>query len=96
MAKNTRRGASRGRSGKQPNRRQVPGWVWLFTGAVAGLFVAFLVHLAHVQLEQGGDRAAPTRRRRRRNHRRSRSGKRPTRTTANPSSTSTRCCPRWK
>lgn len=56
MAKNTRRGASRGRSGKQPNRRQVPGWVWLFTGAVAGLFVAFLVHLAHVQLEQGGDR----------------------------------------
>ncbi|MBL7252475.1 SPOR domain-containing protein [Alloalcanivorax marinus] len=59
MAKNTRRGASRGRSGKQQNRRQIPGWVWLFTGAVAGLFVAFLVHLAHVQMEQGdGPRAA--------------------------------------
>jgi len=60
MAKNTpRRGASRGGSKKQS--RQVPGWVWLFTGAIAGLFVAFLVHLAHVQMEQGsaggGDRA---------------------------------------
>jgi cell division protein FtsN len=59
MAKNTsRRGASRGGSKKQS--RQVPGWVWLFTGAIAGLFVAFLVHLAHVQMEQGrasgGDR----------------------------------------
>ncbi len=53
MAKNTsRRGASRGGSKKQS--RQIPGWVWLFTGAVAGLFVAFLVHLAHVQMEQGG------------------------------------------
>lgn len=54
MAKNTtRRGASRGGSKKQS--RQVPGWVWLFTGAIAGLFVAFLVHLAHVQMEQGRD-----------------------------------------
>ena len=53
MAKNTRRGASRGPSGKKQTRRQIPGWVWLFTGAVAGLFVAFLVHLAHVQMEQG-------------------------------------------
>jgi len=61
MAKNTpRRGASRGGSKKQS--RQVPGWIWLFTGAIAGLFVAFLVHLAHVQMEQGpsggGDRTA--------------------------------------
>ncbi len=45
MAKNTsRRGASRGGSKKQS--RQIPGWVWLFTGAVAGLFVAFLATLS--------------------------------------------------
>ena len=61
MAKNTsRRGASRGGSKKQS--RQVPGWVWLFTGVIGGLFVAFLVHLAQVQMEQGrtggGDRTA--------------------------------------
>ena len=38
MAKNTsRRGASRGGSKKQS--RQVPGWVWLFTGVIGGLFV---------------------------------------------------------
>ena len=59
MAKNTsRRGASRGGSKKQS--RQVPGWVWLFTGVIGGLFVAFLFHLAQVQMEQGraggGDR----------------------------------------
>ena len=52
MAKNTsRRGASRGGSKKQS--RQVPGWVWLFTGVIGGLFVAFLFHLAQVQMEQG-------------------------------------------
>ena len=61
MAKNTsRRGASRGGSKKQS--RQVPGWVWLFTGVIGGLFVAFLFHLAQVQMEQGrtggGDRTA--------------------------------------
>lgn len=57
MAKNTRRGASRGPSKK--SNRQVPGWVWLFTGLVAGLFVAFLFHLAQVQMRQapGGERA---------------------------------------
>lgn len=42
MAKNTaRRGASRAAP-----QSQVPGWVWLFTGIMAGLFIAFLYHLA--------------------------------------------------
>lgn len=27
---------------------QVPGWVWLFTGIVTGLFIAFLVYLVDV------------------------------------------------
>ncbi len=27
-------------------KTQVPGWVWLFTGLVFGLFIAFLVYLA--------------------------------------------------
>lgn len=43
MARKRSRGASRVAS-----RRQVPGWVWLFTGIVTGLFVAFLVHLASI------------------------------------------------
>ncbi|KAF0805605.1 hypothetical protein A6D6_02246 [Alcanivorax xiamenensis] len=51
MAKNTR-GASR-RPRKNSKKRQVPGWVWLFTGVAAGLFLAFLVHLAQVQKEAG-------------------------------------------
>ena len=54
MAKNTsRRGASRGGS-----ERQVPGWVWLFTGVVLGLFVNFLYHLATLQAEKGGESVA--------------------------------------
>jgi cell division protein FtsN len=33
---------------KQPSKKksEVPGWVWLFTGAVLGAFVMFLVYLA--------------------------------------------------
>ncbi|MBB3167217.1 SPOR domain-containing protein [Simiduia aestuariiviva] len=33
---------------KQPSKKKsdVPGWVWLFTGAVLGAFVMFLVYLA--------------------------------------------------
>lgn len=27
---------------------QVPGWVWLFTGVIAGLFIAFLAYLADI------------------------------------------------
>lgn len=51
-AKKPRRGASRGPT-RNGTRRQVPGWVWLFTGVAVGLFVAFLVHLGHVQMSQG-------------------------------------------
>ncbi|WP_339673019.1 SPOR domain-containing protein [Dasania marina] len=29
-------------------KSQVPGWVWLFTGVVTGLFIAFLAHLADI------------------------------------------------
>ena len=29
-------------------KSQVPGWVWLFTGAVLGAFVSFLIYLADV------------------------------------------------
>ncbi|MCG8392971.1 MAG: SPOR domain-containing protein [Pseudomonadales bacterium] len=53
MAKNTRRGASRSPA-KKKTQRQVPGWVWLFTGLMVGLFVAFLFHLGKTQMEQGG------------------------------------------
>lgn len=54
MAKNTsRRGASRGSS-----ERQVPGWVWLFTGVVLGLFINFLYHLATLQADKGSPRTA--------------------------------------
>ena len=40
-----RSGASR----RDNNERQVPAWVWLFTGAVLGGFVMFLLHLSDVQ-----------------------------------------------
>lgn len=36
---------------KSGGGRQVPGWVWLFSGIVTGLFIAFLVHLAQLQRE---------------------------------------------
>jgi cell division protein FtsN len=36
---------------KAESQRQVPGWVWLFSGVVTGLFIAFLVHLAQLQRE---------------------------------------------
>ena len=56
MAKNTaRRGASRGSS-----ERQVPGWVWLFTGVVLGLFINFLYHLATLQADKGATTASGT------------------------------------
>lgn len=42
-----RRGASKSTS----SQRTVPGWVWLFTGVVSGLFIAFLFHLGQTQLE---------------------------------------------
>lgn len=58
MAKNTRRGASRGPARKKKPQRQVPGWVWLFTGLMVGLFVAFLFHLGKTQIQQGGSTPA--------------------------------------
>lgn len=54
MAKNPRRGASRGPARKKKPQRQVPGWVWLFTGLMVGLFVPFLFHLGKTQIQQGG------------------------------------------
>ena len=49
-------------SKKKPS--QVPGWVWLFTGIVTGLFIAFLVYLADItpqiqpeQTEQASSKA---------------------------------------
>lgn len=45
MARNPRRGASRA------TERQVPGWVWLFSGIVTGLFIAFLYHLASLRFD---------------------------------------------
>ena len=44
----TRKSPARGAS-KPASNRQVPGWVWLFTGVVAGLFIAFLYHLAELR-----------------------------------------------
>jgi len=53
MAKNTKRGASRSPARKKKPQRQVPGWVWLFTGLMVGLFGAFLFHLGKTQMAQG-------------------------------------------
>lgn len=53
MARNARRGASRG------TERQVPGWVWLFSGVVTGLFIAFLYHLASLRFEDAGKPDVP-------------------------------------
>ena len=43
-----RRGASRAQSA--PKRKGIPGWLWLVSGLIIGLFVAFLL-----QLEPGRD-----------------------------------------
>lgn len=40
----------RGASPKARPARQVPGWVWMFTGVITGLFIAFLYHLAQLRL----------------------------------------------
>lgn len=45
-----RKTSSRGASKPVASKRQVPGWVWLFTGVVSGLFIAFLYHLAELRL----------------------------------------------
>ena len=38
--------------GRPRRKSQVPGWVWLFTGAVLGGFIVFLVNLAKVELPE--------------------------------------------
>ncbi|MFL0810368.1 MAG: SPOR domain-containing protein [Agarilytica sp.] len=53
-------------SGASHNRRpqpssQVPAWVWLFTGAVLGAFVMFLLHLSEIKpgsSEQANNKAS--------------------------------------
>lgn len=39
---------SRPAARRRKPKSQVPGWVWLFTGAVLGAFVSFLIYLADV------------------------------------------------
>lgn len=47
----------RGASPRAASRRQVPGWVWMFTGVVTGLFIAFLYHLAQLRMNPPTDMA---------------------------------------
>lgn len=42
------RRSSRGASKHAGSQRQVPGWVWFFTGLTTGLFILFLYQLASV------------------------------------------------
>jgi cell division protein FtsN len=45
---------------KKPQRKsQVPGWVWLFTGIVAGVFISFLGYLAGLAPEAAPEKATP-------------------------------------
>ena len=44
-----RRGASRAQSA--PRRKGIPGWLWLVSGLVIGLFVAFLLQLEPISLQ---------------------------------------------
>ncbi|ARN74395.1 SPOR domain-containing protein [Oceanicoccus sagamiensis] len=37
---------------KTKSKSQVPGWVWLFTGIVTGLFISFLAYLADITPEE--------------------------------------------
>ncbi|MCC1495769.1 SPOR domain-containing protein [Alcanivorax sp. 1008] len=45
------RGASPSRSRNRKPERQVPGWVWAFSGLVCGAFVMFLYHLATMRAD---------------------------------------------
>lgn len=47
-SKSNGKSKKRNTSRKPANKSQVPGWVWLFTGIVTGLFIAFLAHLADI------------------------------------------------
>ena len=43
---------------KKARKSQVPGWVWLFTGIVAGVFISFLAYLADITPEAEPQKAA--------------------------------------
>ncbi|MDF1628803.1 MAG: SPOR domain-containing protein [Alcanivoracaceae bacterium] len=45
------RGASPSRNRNRKPERQVPGWVWAFSGVVCGAFVMFLYHLATMRAD---------------------------------------------
>jgi len=45
----TRKTPARGASKPATSQRQVPGWVWLFTGLVTGGFIMFLYQLAELR-----------------------------------------------
>ena len=55
----TRKASPRGASKPTSQQRQVPGWVWLFTGVVSGLFIAFLYHLAELRFNPDHVAAKP-------------------------------------
>lgn len=48
FAKKSKKNNKKSRHSNKP-KSQVPGWVWLFTGIVAGLFISFLGYLADIK-----------------------------------------------
>ena len=50
---------SKAKSRSTRNQSHIPGWVWLFTGAVLGAFVMFLVHLSDTK-NSSAKKSAPT------------------------------------
>ncbi len=42
-------GSSKSHATRRSEPSRVPAWVWLFTGAVLGAFVMFLLHLSEIQ-----------------------------------------------
>jgi cell division protein FtsN len=43
---------------KTAAKKQIPGWVWLFIGIVAGIFVSFLGYLANITPEPAREKMA--------------------------------------
>ena len=56
-ARQSRRGAAKPAT---PSGRQVPGWVWLLTGAMLGAFVMFLVYLSDLPSTHSARTKEPT------------------------------------
>lgn len=44
----------------QSSSSKVPGWVWLFTGAILGAFITFLMRLSELQPPTAGARPQPS------------------------------------